>query len=594
MSTLFPIILLILVSVAISQHTSLDSSNSICTILLEKIAVGLILIAYIFLTLGLFHILYWWSFASCLAIMCIVSVVIKLRRVKQSEWSVVLKNLKTIKTLWLVCIAGLIFSPAIINALGPVVGYDANSYHLPIPYYYLYFLHSLDLEYLLPNNGLLPGTFGLTGFLALFGNPQASSMLTVFFSLSSYIFLVSKTKKLLLPSLLFALLSSILSFETSSQPGNDFALVFFTLILVNSLLSNKWRNVSNKQFTLISLMIGYLPLIKAFAFPLSLLLLSYLIYINQRVTIKIKLFGAFLSLFPVTLFLFFNILNFSNPLHPSFSSIFPDRYILSSAMSEVEYVTTTLPNDLKSLFTYPSLFSQANIQFFFQVITVLLFAIALFLNILKKNRVSENQINIYIFGSLWVILVAEILIIGNFLRYFMFLIVPLYGFMMQTGNSSHEKSSRISRNQVKHSRMQKYFYKLNTSILLILFMVSLSSSSYFNWKPEIRSEETISTLKQFITPRDTICLLGDHRAFLFFPNKVFVFPTNEIRNPFHNRNSFDIEVIESEIWGKCSLFLLKEDWGFPPETSIEIIEAFKEVNSPIFSEAGWLLFKQRR
>jgi hypothetical protein len=111
--------------------------------------------------------------------MCIVSVVIKLRRVKQSEWSVVLKNLKTIKTLWLVCIAGLIFSPAIINALGPVVGYDANSYHLPIPYYYLYFLHSLDLEYLLPNNGLLPGTFGLTGFLALFGNPQASSMLTV-------------------------------------------------------------------------------------------------------------------------------------------------------------------------------------------------------------------------------------------------------------------------------------------------------------------------------------------------------------------------------------------------------------------------------
>jgi hypothetical protein len=197
-----------------------------------------------------------------------------------------------------------------------------------------------------------------------------------------------------------------------------------------------------------------------------------------------------------------------------------------------------------------------------------------------------------LFLSLSLILLFEFVIIGNFLRYYLFLIIPLYAFSESLLGDSRKERKRLSSFRLKSSKsLAKGF--LAVYFGLILSLIFADKATYFTKANQrIENEEVIGVISSYIRKGDEVCLLGDHRAFLFYPNKVRVFPTNENRNPFYAGSSYDLFDVENYVWEMCSIFILQMTWGFPPGTNIEMIERFKDANQALYAQDGWYIYRK--
>jgi hypothetical protein len=265
---------------------------------------------------------------------------------------------------------------------------------------------------------------------------------------------------------------------------------------------------------------------------------------------------------------------------------------MDSAQSEIEFIKVSFSESIARLASPPYLYNHANLQFVFLIATVLLFFGKALFKLSKNDLEIRKNTFLQLQTGIWAILLLEIAIVGNFMRYFMFLWIPLYAFEREF-STRHFNSpyKRITSNRILVSSPKSSLNYVGYVISLFV-LLSLPQSNYFTFKNDSVEDLSIERIKQFIGENDSICMLGDHRAFIFWPNKVFVYPTNENRNPFSSRKVFDIELIEGQIWKECSVFILQENWGFPPQTSLDIIAAFKERNLALYKDDGFSLFRQ--
>ena len=575
-----------------------------------SVALGLATYSYFFTFLGMANIL---SRYSILALFSVsqLAVIFKLgfKHISLCYYA----TLKSAKSIIIFC--AILFTAAALHPIlqsfgNPIVGYDALAYHAYLPWFAMTDSHSLRTDQLIPNSGLSLGAQGIFGsYIAIFGY-KSMNLFNLFFLLGTlhltYLYSKNASQLARLARTLLALVIVLLSGRiVVTSPSSDLALMFFSLVLLISML-----RITQSSYKLNPLWIfvlgGFVTFIKPFGFVVVLIVLAYCTYKLKLPLITLAR-SILLGFFANLAWTLYNYYYSGNPFFPLFQGFFQGIGYGPEVMTNEEDVRRSFIQTFSYLekqgFNYPSL-ELAQFQIFFSLGIFLVSIIASVRNIVFRK--DQSFLLVY-FGLSYVFL---LLYIGPIFRYFLF--INLIQIFLVFGDWTTKKTSKIERRNSPRTATingSSLLGKIGGTLVICLSLTTFSST-----KLEYQVKDTVPP--QSLTPvgltvneigfRKVIeyfsasnfagarlALLGEGRAALFYPKSTLVLPGDR-RNPFFDpeiRTLDEIQIALSDLG--VDYLLISTSWGWPANANLGLIEGYQQAKrgSLVFTSEGWEVYE---
>jgi hypothetical protein len=479
----------------------------------------------------------------------------------------------------------------------PIDGFDALAYHLYSPYVSLYHQHAFNAQDLIPNSGLPLGTDSIYGWLSLLGSPKTASLFNVFYVASALI-ITAKIFERGSQKIKFLALTSLFSLMTIlgpvfSEPGTDLPLIPLGLMILSLILEPNTESKSVNhgfQQILIPVFLGLMAITKPSVIIFTAIYFLFSFYNNTKPTTIFKF--LLLSCGPLVAWFLKNYLQSGNPFLPFATHIFKgDGYgpeILSTE-SDVRSSYNQVFRILTQRDSYHFLIDPTRPQ----NLTVLVFILAVALFISTVKHLSNKPKGI----TLGAILIAEIITLivsGPIFRYFSYLLSMHLVLLIYLGINQNKRTSKDAKSVGSLSRISNQFTAKRIGVIMTVFgALNLMNTPWSTAESSQRSEtNTLSSgsemadkailyVRNEVDENSNVCLIGDSRAMLFWPSKIFFLQANRI-NPFSDPEIGSNEQVISRLKEiRCDYLVLTTKWGFPKNMSLTKITVFVEAMSEI-------------
>ena len=576
-----------------------ENSSDMSIFLARSWLLGLVIVSYTFILLGTINLLYVWALLICYGIFLAMGL-FSLRKIVIREIKLTPSRRTTIYSLAVVSLIGGLAHQYQKLSL-PFNGYDSLAYHLYMPYRALFQDHTFDSRLQIPNNGLSIGFNSVRGFLALISGPEINwilnfnvLLLIVFFSLRLLSRHSIKTKICVL--VILTILITIAGPVTWANPENDLALTLFFISSIEWILTCKRKN--QLLPTQIPALLGFCVMIKVHSVVacLPLLILAYKYTSTEKLEAKfVKVKYIIVGLLPITIWSTKNYIQTGNPLFPLFQNIFEGyNYNRSATSNEVIIRNTWI--DAATIFKNKSI--DLSSLFTLQLLA-LASVLIMTLFILAYSRGRDIQILLMICAVTFL----QFIYMGAIYRYYLYLLIPLVvlAFSRAEFIDSRKGSKQISMIDPKRLLM------IVTILGAVLF--AQSSINIFKEQFKLKSQQRIENPSNAIfiekegrqvrellksKNRSQVCLIGDGRAFVFWPVKMLYLET-DLSNPFIDLDvDLDRALEKIAFTYNCDLVVIHVGWNIK-----EALNAQSVLNSSpnnlflkILSNNSWEVWKK--
>lgn len=290
-----------------------------------SVALGLATYSYFFTFLGMANILSRYSILALFGVSQL-AVIFKLgfKHISLCYYAT-LKSTKSIIILCAILFTAAALHPILQSFGNPIVGYDALAYHAYLPWFAMTDSHSLRTDQLMPNSGLSLGAQGIFGsYIAIFGY-KSVNLFNLFFLLGTlhltYLYSKNASQLARLARTLLALVIVLLSGRiVVTSPSSDLALMFFSLVLLISML-----RITQSSYKLNPIWIfvlgGFVTFIKPFGLVVVLIVLAYCTYKLKLPLITLAR-SILLGFFANLAWMLYNHYYSGNPFFPLFRDFF--------------------------------------------------------------------------------------------------------------------------------------------------------------------------------------------------------------------------------------------------------------------------------
>ena len=492
-----------------------------------------------------------------------------------------------LKSLCFVALTTFGLTPIVYIALHHANSYDALAYQMYAPLHALFKSHSFNANDLIPNSGLPVGAGALHGWIVAFGAKAELGTLTVVIVCLIVWILRDKQDFFAVWIIkVFVTLSLIYAFgvDMYGSINSDLVLLLFVLGVSTKSVSNEEKPIEPSTLLILS----FIPLIKPFAmiFCLSFVFIQGM---NQKLGFQKLIQSGVLISTPYLAWCLKNYLQVRNPFLPMFQNFFggpgfgPEVMSLESdvrrSFSQFNFVINQLIADPIMAMKIYSNWLVLPLVVVFLLIKILI----------DRKKFFENNINLLFIVSIAV----NILIAGPVGRYTSFGVIGLAaGFISEVGLNSQRRMTKI--------RFGKQVTFISSFVVAAAL---LGSSNYIKFFRDhqmfsMRDDQIISiqsVTEKVVGKDDTICLIGDGRALLFFPRNVVVFD-NDRRNPFDFQSKrVNAEINSTFMRYKCAFVYINTGWGFPENIDVKSIEQWmfdeKQKGKQIIANQVWNSFE---
>ncbi len=587
-----------LITIGVRFNKKEDSSD-MSIYLARSWLLGLVLVSYTFILLGTINLLYSWSILICFGILLALGLLSIRDLVKRKP---------RYSSPGRIIIFGLI-GVSLLGSLAhqyrklslPFNGYDSLAYHLYMPYRALYEDHGFDSRLLIPNNGLSIGFNSVRGFLAIISGPEINWILNLNIILFIFFFSlrILKNNSISIRICVVTILTILIIIAgpvTWANPENDLALALFFISSIEWILSCRQKN--QVLPTQIPALLGFCVMIKVHSVIacLPIAILAYKYTARRKSNTKFVEAGFFIVGFlPIIIWSTKNYIQTGNPLYPLFQNIFEgynynqnaisNEVIIRNTWSDAATILNNKSIDLSSLFTLQLLALGA-------ILMMVLF-------ILTHVRPRDTQFLLVICAVTFL----QFIYMGAIYRYYLYLLVPLV--------------------VLTFSRTEFIDFKKNSKLLpmiktkSLLFIITILSAVLFA-QPSInivREQSKLKSQQRIENPADAIfiekegrqvrellrrenssqtCLIGDGRAFAFWPVKLITLET-DLSNPFIYLDvDLDRALKKIAFTYNCDLLVIHVGWNIR-----EALNAQSVLNSSpnnlffkILSNNSWEVWKK--
>ncbi len=560
---------------------------------------GLALISYTFIFLGTINLLYIWSILICYGIFLALGL-LSIRDLIKRKLRFTPSGRMIIFGLVGVSLLGSLAHQYRKLSL-PFNGYDSLAYHLYAPYRALYQDHGFDSRLQIPNNGLSIGFNGVRGFLALISGPEINwilnlNVILLIFFFSLRILKRNSIKTKICATTTLTILIIIAGPVTWANPENDLALALFFISSIEWILSCREK----KQILPIQIpaLLGFCVMIKVHSVIACLLIaiLAYLHITRKTSNTKFeKVKFLIVGFLPILTWSTKNYTQTGNPLYPLFQNIFEgynynrnaisNEVIIRDTWSDAAAILKNKSIDLSSLFTLQLL----------AIASVLMMA----LFILAYSRGRDTQILLIICAVTFL----QFIYMGAIYRYYLYLLIPL---VILAFSRAEFIEPRKSSKQILMMN-PKRLLMIVTILGAVLF--AQSSINIFKEQFKLKSQQRIENPSDAIfiekegrqvrdllksKDRSQVCLIGDGRAFVFWPVKILTLET-DLSNPFIDLDvDLDRALEKIAFTYNCDLLVIHVGWNIR-----EALNAQSVLNSlpnnlffKIFSNNTWEVWKK--
>ena len=555
----------------------------------HSFVLGIIVFVYLFNLLGLIELLY----PGIIEAIILMNVVLHFGRVIRVRYkakgipnrSIKFKNIISLTDVnWKQATCGMVsvgigaYLPftKIDNA---IFGYDSLAYHVYQPYRALYITHGLDARDLIPNAGISLAMNSIYGYLSTLGSPQSVMYFQFLLFIVLCVLLYQMFKNYSFVFRVSTFISSIalllaLGPTTISSPGTDLQMCLILVICADCFLRiRRQEKVSLNQLVYAAVLIGFLPIVKLFSIPYVLVFVVIILMEIRRDLLPVSksrmitLIGIVIA--PSSVWFIKNWVQAGNPFFPTFRKLFGGVGYARGVWTEEDDLGQSFAQSIQVIRSCkPSSFVSScgglSQYAIYGAIAGLIFISIFLLRTPKQGKLIATL--------LFAVMLGMVAVLGITPRYFVGILV--FQICWNTHYKDREKRSE--------NKINQNFFKEFLGNLLFVALLGVTVS-YFgimsgwsnNWKTipassneryrSYTGQNELDLLVDYMQKSESIhtqkvCLIGDGRAFVFWPLDILVIPKDN-RNPFFSNQDYtDLDInLKLESIG-CEYLIYTNQW----------------------------------
>lgn len=466
--------------------------------------------------------------------------------------------------------------------------YDALAYQMYAPLRALFQTHSFNANELVANAGLPVGAGSLHGWLVAFGlNPLTGVATSVFALLLIFLIVNSEDRPLINLMKISAVFGIIFALGGSvfGSVNSDLAMVPFVVYVIRQIATESSQKINLQSVVVL----GFIPLIKPFAIIFCLALMVSIGWNKGKGKYQILKLCSVVSI-PYMIWCLKNFYQVQNPFYPMFQKYFGGPGYGAEIM--------TLESDVRRSFTQ---FADVMHHMIINPIDTLnkfgnwlilpLLVTALLINFVANRKGHENFEGKF---AIWFSIITGVIIAGPVGRYALYglVVLTLYGVLAYEITTKDRFLSRNRRVIVTVSTMVLVTVPMIIGLPNFVKALMISKNDL---QTDVDVENVQIAASEVIPKESSICVIGDNRALLFYPNLVFAFESNR-KNPFSKVYSKSVIEITSELklFG-CDFAIVHWGWGFPQNINVDDLKAWsinqKSDGNQIYNTQNWQIFR---